>query len=108
MAGKNSQMKTRYRAEQIVVKPPQADVALGKGLKVPEVCRRLGIREQTYCRMAATCPLLGGRNRRASHLSARTRGRMINGPRRIAGTGGRGGAARLDVTHTAGLSIGRS
>ena len=28
----------------------QADVALGKGLKVPEVCRDLGISEQTYYR----------------------------------------------------------
>ena len=28
----------------------QADVALGKGLKVPEVCRQLGISEQTYYR----------------------------------------------------------
>ena len=28
----------------------QADVALGKGLKVPQVCRQLGISEQTYYR----------------------------------------------------------
>ena len=28
----------------------QADVELGKGLKVPEVCRGLGISEQTYYR----------------------------------------------------------
>ncbi len=28
----------------------QADVALGKGLKVPEVCKHLGISEQTYYR----------------------------------------------------------
>ena len=28
----------------------QADVALGKGEKVPEACRQLGISEQTYYR----------------------------------------------------------
>ena len=28
----------------------QADVGLGKGLKVPEVCKQLGISEQTYYR----------------------------------------------------------
>jgi transposase-like protein len=43
-------MKPRYRAEQIVAKLRQADVDLGKGLKVPEVCKALGIREQTYYR----------------------------------------------------------
>ena len=50
MAGKDSQMKKRHSAEQIVGKLRQADVALGKGLKVPEVCRQLGISEQTYYR----------------------------------------------------------
>ena len=43
-------MKKRHSAEQIVGKLRQADVALGKGLKVPEVCRQLGISEQTYYR----------------------------------------------------------
>ena len=43
-------MKNRHSAEQIVGKLRQADVALGKGLKVPEVCRELGISEQTYYR----------------------------------------------------------
>jgi len=43
-------MKKRYGAEQIVVTLRQADVELGKGLKVPEVCRALGISEQTYYR----------------------------------------------------------
>ena len=43
-------MKKRHSAEQIVGKLRQADVALGKGLKVPEVCRELGISEQTYYR----------------------------------------------------------
>ncbi len=43
-------MKKRHSAEQIVAKLRQADVELGKGLKVPEVCRQLGISEQTYYR----------------------------------------------------------
>ena len=43
-------MKKRHSPEQIVSKLRQADVALGKGLKVPEVCRQLEISEQTYYR----------------------------------------------------------
>ena len=43
-------MKKRHSAEQIVVKLRQADVGLGKGLRVPEVCKELGISEQTYYR----------------------------------------------------------
>jgi transposase len=47
---KGFSMKTRHSAEQIVVKLRQADVDLGKGMKVPEVCKALGISEQTYYR----------------------------------------------------------
>ncbi len=43
-------MKKRHSAEQVVVKLRQADVALGKGLRVPEICKELGISEQTYYR----------------------------------------------------------
>ena len=43
-------MKKRHSPEQIVAKLRQADVELGKGLKVPEVCRQLGVSEQTYYR----------------------------------------------------------
>ena len=43
-------MKKRHSAEQIVAKLRQADVDLTKGLKVPEVCKQLGISEQTYYR----------------------------------------------------------
>ncbi len=43
-------MKKRHSAEQIVARLRQADVELGKGLKVPEVCKQLGISEQTYYR----------------------------------------------------------
>ena len=43
-------MKKRHSAEQIVAKLREADVMLGKGLRVPEVCKQLGISEQTYYR----------------------------------------------------------
>ena len=43
-------MKKRHSAEQIVAKLRQADIELGKGAKVPEVCKRLGVSEQTYYR----------------------------------------------------------
>jgi len=41
-------MKKRYSAEQIVGMLRQADVMLGTGLRVPQVCKELGISEQTY------------------------------------------------------------
>ena len=40
----------RFTAEQIVNRLRQADVELAKGLKVPQVCKKLGIHEQTYYR----------------------------------------------------------
>lgn len=43
-------MRKRHSAEQIVGFLRQADVDLGKGMKVPEVCRKLGITQQTYYR----------------------------------------------------------
>jgi len=43
-------MKKRHSPEQIVAKLRQADVALGQGRKVPEVCKQPGISEQTYYR----------------------------------------------------------
>jgi transposase len=43
-------MKKRHSAEQIVVKLRQADVWLGKGLRVPQVCKELAISEHTYYR----------------------------------------------------------
>lgn len=42
--------KTRHTTEQIIEKLRKADVALGQGQKVPEVCKTLGITEQTYYR----------------------------------------------------------
>ncbi len=43
-------MKKRHSAEQIVSKLRQADMALGKGLRVPAVCKELAISEHTYYR----------------------------------------------------------
>ena len=40
----------KYRPEQIVEKLRQADVELGKGVGVKEVCRLIEISEQTYYR----------------------------------------------------------
>ena len=40
----------KFRPEQIVEKLRQADVELGKGVGVKEVCRLIEISEQTYYR----------------------------------------------------------
>jgi len=42
--------RKRYSAEQIIGLLRQADVELGKGRKVPEVCKTLGIHQVTYYR----------------------------------------------------------
>lgn len=42
--------KKRYSQEQIIPMLRRADVELGKGKKVPEVCKLLGITQQTYYR----------------------------------------------------------
>ena len=43
-------MKRRHSAEQVVAMLRQADVELGKGLSVPEVCRAIEVSQQTYYR----------------------------------------------------------
>jgi len=42
--------QNRHTVDQIIAKLRRADVELGKGKKVPEVCKVLGIVEQTYYR----------------------------------------------------------
>ena len=42
--------KKRHGVEQIIPKLRQADVELGKGKKVPGICKTLDISEQTYYR----------------------------------------------------------
>lgn len=43
-------MKKRYTGTQIVAKLRQADVLIGKGQTVPEVCREIEVSQQTYYR----------------------------------------------------------
>ncbi len=40
----------RHTAEQIISKLREAEVYLAKGTKMPQVCRKLGVTEQTYYR----------------------------------------------------------
>ena len=42
--------RKRHTAEQIIRKLREVEVELGRGLKTLEVCRKLGITEQTYYR----------------------------------------------------------
>ena len=42
--------KRRYKAEEIIHKLREAEVALAQGRKTPEVCKKLGVTEQTYYR----------------------------------------------------------
>jgi transposase-like protein len=43
-------IKKRYGTGQIVAKLREAEVELTKGQRTPEVCRKVGISEQTYYR----------------------------------------------------------
>jgi putative transposase len=42
--------KRRHTPERIINKLREAEVELGRGIKVPEVCKKLGIAEYTYYR----------------------------------------------------------
>ena len=42
--------KNRHTAEQITSKLREAEVLLAKGTKIPQVCRKIGVTEQTYYR----------------------------------------------------------
>ncbi len=42
--------RKRYTAEQIITKLREAEVELAKGETTPQVCKKLGISEQTYYR----------------------------------------------------------
>jgi putative transposase len=42
--------RKRYTAEQIIPKLREAEVELGKGQTTSQVCRKLGISDQTYYR----------------------------------------------------------
>jgi len=47
--------RKRHAPEQILRKLREAEVELGRGMKTPEVCRKLGITEQTYYRWRKEC-----------------------------------------------------
>ena len=42
--------RKRYSTEQIIVKLREAEIEMGRGVRVPEVCRKPGISEQTFYR----------------------------------------------------------
>ncbi len=42
--------RKRYTAEQIITKLRDAEVELAKGQTTPQVCKKLGISDQTYYR----------------------------------------------------------
>ena len=42
--------RKRYTSEEIITKLREAEVLLSNGHKVPQVCRELGIADQTYYR----------------------------------------------------------
>ena len=42
--------RTRYRTEQSVTELRQAEVELSRGLRTPQVCKKLGVSEQMYAR----------------------------------------------------------
>ena len=42
--------RKRFQAEEIIHKLREAEVLLSQGKKTPEVCKKLGVTEQTYYR----------------------------------------------------------
>ncbi len=42
--------KRRHTAEQIIARLREAEILLAKDMKMPQVCRKLGVTEQTYYR----------------------------------------------------------
>ena len=42
--------RKRFTTEQIISKLREAEVLLAKGTKMPQVCRKIGVTEQTYYR----------------------------------------------------------
>jgi len=42
--------RKRYTAEQIITKLREAEVELAKGQTTPQVCKKLGVSDQTYYR----------------------------------------------------------
>ena len=58
--------KRRQTPEQIISKLREAEVELARGMKVPEVCKKLGTAEYTYYRWRIFGGAAGTRRWRAS------------------------------------------
>ena len=41
---------TKFKPEEIISKLREAEVELARGKKIPEVCKQIGVTEQTYYR----------------------------------------------------------
>ena len=68
----------RYSTEQIIVKLRQAEIEMGRGVKVPEVCPKLGIAEQTFYRCRDYWPRVARRaDARRPGRRARSRGKLV-------------------------------
>ena len=48
-------VKSRFTAEQIILKLREAEVEQAKGKTIEEVCRKLGIVDKTYYRWRKEC-----------------------------------------------------
>ena len=75
----------RYSTEQIVSKLRQAEVELARGLRVPLVCKKLGISEQTYYRAEGVRGLAARPGEAAQRARARERAPQEAGGRPGAG-----------------------
>ena len=62
--------RKRYSTEQIVTKLRQAEVELGRGLRTPETCKKLGISEQTYYRWRRNTAACASTRRSGSRSSS--------------------------------------
>lgn len=52
--------KRRRTAEQIIAKLREAEVLLAKGMRMPQVCRKLEVTEQTHYRWRKGCGAVVG------------------------------------------------
>ena len=52
--------RKRFTVEQIIGKLREAEVAIGKGLTVPQAARQIGVTEQTYYRWRRWFGAFGG------------------------------------------------
>ena len=73
-----------HRVDPIISKLRRADVDLGKGKKVPEVCKRIEIAEQTYYRwrqkVGGMQPEMAKELKALHHKNARLNKRVADQP----------------------------